>query len=55
MNKETLQWYLDLRKYGGCQHAGFGLGFDRFLMYLTGVNNIRDTEPYPRTTNNCIF
>ena len=55
INKETLQWYLDLRKYGGCQHAGFGLGFDRFLMYLTGVNNIRDTEPYPRTTNNCIF
>lgn len=55
MNKETLQWYLDLRRYGGCQHAGFGLGFDRFLMYLTGMGNIRDCEPYPRTTNNCVF
>ena len=55
MNKETLQWYLDLRRYGGCQHAGFGLGFDRFLMYITGMSNIRDSEPYPRTTNNCIF
>ncbi|MCI5773191.1 MAG: asparagine--tRNA ligase [Erysipelotrichaceae bacterium] len=55
MNKETLQWYLDLRRFGGCQHAGFGLGFDRFLMYLTGMGNIRDCEPYPRTTNNCVF
>ena len=55
MNKDTLQWYLDLRRYGGCQHAGFGLGFDRFLMYLTGMSNIRDSEPYPRTTNNCVF
>lgn len=50
-NLKGLEWYLDLRKYGGCKHAGFGLGFDRFLMYLTGVANIRDTEPYPRTSS----
>ena len=49
---DTLQWYLDLRKYGGCKHAGFGIGFDRFLMYITGISNIRDSEPYPRTANN---
>lgn len=47
-----LDWYLDTRRYGGCKHAGFGIGFDRFLMYLTSVSNIRDTEPYPRTANN---
>lgn len=50
-NSKGLEWYLNLRKYGGCKHAGFGLGFDRFLMYLTGVSNIRDTEPYPRTSS----
>ncbi len=50
-NTKGLEWYLNLRKYGGCKHAGFGLGFDRFLMYLTGVSNIRDTEPYPRTSS----
>ncbi len=50
-NSKGLEWYLNLRKYGGCKHAGFGLGFDRFLMYLTGVGNIRDTEPYPRTSS----
>lgn len=50
-NAKGLEWYLNLRKYGGCKHAGFGLGFDRFLMYITGVSNIRDTEPYPRTSN----
>ena len=55
METEGLQWYMDLRRYGGCKHAGFGLGFDRFLMYLTGVGNIRDTEPFPRTTRNLIF
>ncbi|HAY19962.1 MAG TPA: hypothetical protein DCY17_04050, partial [Clostridiales bacterium] len=41
---------LDLRKYGGVKHAGFGLGFERILMYLTGISNIRDVTPYPRTT-----
>lgn len=48
-NDKELEWYLNLRKYGGCIHSGFGLGFDRLLMYITGMNNIRDTEPYPRT------
>ena len=48
-NKEALEWYLNTRKWGGCVHSGFGIGFDRLLMYITGVNNIRDTEPYPRT------
>ncbi len=53
--KEELKWYLDLRRYGGCKHAGFGLGFDRMLMYLTGVENIRDVIPFPRTPRNCEF
>jgi len=53
--KEDLWWYLDLRKYGGCKHAGYGLGFDRMLMYLTGVENIRDVIPFPRTPRNCEF
>ena len=53
--KEDLWWYLDLRKYGGCKHSGFGLGFDRMLMYLTGVENIRDVIPFPRTPRNCEF
>ena len=51
-NEEGLQWYLNLRKWGGCVHSGFGIGFDRLLMYITGVANIRDTEPYPRTSGN---
>ena len=55
MDKSTLDWYLDLRRYGGCKHAGFGLGFERFVMYLTGMENIRDVLPYPRTPNNLIF
>ena len=46
-----LQWYLDLRKFGGCPHAGFGIGFDRLLMYITGISNIRDVQPYPRSAN----
>ena len=48
-NDKGLEWYLNLRKYGGCIHSGFGLGFDRLIMYITGINNIRDTEPFPRT------
>ena len=55
MTKDTLQWYMDLRRFGGCKHAGFGLGFDRFLMYLTGMENIRDVEPFPRTPRNLKF
>ena len=50
--KEHLQWYLDLRRYGGVKHAGFGIGFDRFLMYITGMQNIRDVVPFPRTPRN---
>lgn len=46
-----LEWYLDTRKYGGCPHAGFGIGFDRLLMYVTGIQNIRDVQPYPRTSD----
>ena len=52
---EEYNWYLDLRKYGSCEHAGFGLGFERTLMYLTGMSNIRDVIPFPRTPNNCDF
>lgn len=50
-NKQGLEWYLNLRKWGGCIHSGFGIGFDRLIMYITGVGNIRDTEPYPRTSS----
>ena len=52
---ESLQWYLDLRKYGCCKHAGFGVGFERLLMYLTGMENIRDVLSYPRTPRNLEF
>ena len=55
MGKENLQWYMDLRRFGGCKHAGFVLGFDRFLMYLTGISNIRDVEPFPRTPRNLLY
>ena len=52
---EPLYWYLDLRRYGTDIHSGFGLGFERLLMYITGMENIRDVIPYPRTPNNCDF
>lgn len=55
VDPEALSWYLDLRKYGSTPHAGFGLGFDRMLMYVTGVENIRDVIPFPRTPKNCAF
>jgi asparaginyl-tRNA synthetase len=55
MHKEDLWWYLELRKYGGVKHAGFGLGFERLIMYLTGVSNIRDVIPFPRTVKSCEF
>ena len=55
MNKDGYQWYLDLRRYGGCQHAGFGLGFERFMMYITGMQNIRDVIPFARTPRNLQF
>ncbi len=53
--KEDMWWYLDLRKYGGVEHAGYGLGFERLIMYLTGMGNIRDVIPFPRTTKNAEF
>ena len=53
LKKEDYWWYLDLRKYGSARHAGFGLGFERCVMYLTGMANIRDVIPFPRTVNNC--
>jgi len=52
---ESLDWFLDLRRWGSCPHAGFGLGFERFLMYVTGMSNIRDVIPFPRTTGNAAF
>ncbi len=55
MPEEGMDWYLNLRKFGGCVHSGFGMGFERLLIYLTGVENIRDVIPYPRTPNNCEF
>ena len=55
MNPEDYWWYCDLRRYGSCHHAGFGLGFERMVMYLTGVSNIRDVELHPRTVGNAEF
>lgn len=55
LNEEDYWWYLDLRKFGGAKHAGFGLGFERLIMYLTGIQNIRDVIPFPRTTGSCEF
>ena len=53
MNPSDYDFYMDLRKYGSCRHAGFGLGFERCVMYLTGIGNIRDSIPFPRTVGNC--
>ena len=55
IDKEGIDWYLDTRRYGGCIHSGFGMGFERLIMYLTGVENIRDVIPFPRTPNNCNY
>ena len=55
LKKEDYRWYLDLRKYGGTRHSGYGLGFERAVMYLTGMSNIRDVLPYPRTVKNAEF
>ena len=55
LNEEDYWWYLELRKYGGTKHAGFGLGFERLIMYLTGMSNIRDVIPFPRTTGSSEF
>ena len=55
ISKEQMDWYVNLRRFGGCTHAGFGMGFERLLIYLTGVENIRDVIPYFRTPMNCDF
>jgi asparaginyl-tRNA synthetase len=55
MDCESMDWYMNLRKFGGCVHSGFGLGFERLLIYLTGVDNIRDVIPYPRTPKSIDF
>ncbi len=55
VDDEDLWWYLDLRKYGGCKHAGFGMGLERMIMYVTGIDNIRDVLPFPRTPKKCEF
>ena len=55
VSKEGIDWYLDTRRYGGCVHSGFGMGFERLIMYLTGIDNIRDAIPFPRTPKNCEF
>ena len=55
LNEEDYAWYLDIRKYGGVKHAGYGLGFERVIMYLTGMSNIRDVISFPRTANSCEF
>lgn len=55
LKKEDYEWYLDTRRYGTCKHAGFGLGFERLIMYITGMPNIRDVIPFPRTTGNLMF
>ena len=55
VDKDGIDWYLDTRRYGGCIHSGFGMGFERLIMYLTGVENIRDVIPFPRTPRSCDF
>ncbi len=55
MEEKSLEWYINLRKYGTCVHSGFGMGFERLLIYLTGVDNIRDVIPFPRTPGNCLY
>ena len=55
ISKEEMYWYVNLRKFGGCTHSGFGMGFERLLIYLTGVENIRDVIPYARTPMSCDF
>lgn len=55
IDSKDMQWYINLRKFGGCKHSGFGMGFERLLIYITGVENIRDVIPFPRTPKNCEF
>ena len=55
ISTDSMWWYLNLRKYGSCDHAGFGMGFDRLLIYVTGMENIRDVIPFHRTPGNCEY
>ena len=55
VDTDTVDWFCNLRRFGGCYHAGFGMGFERLVIYLTGVENIRDVIPFPRTPGNCDF
>ena len=55
VDREQIEWYLNLRKFGGCYHSGFGMGFERLIMYLTGIENIRDVIPFPRTPGSCEY
>lgn len=55
VDPSNIEWYLDTRRYGGCVHSGFGMGFERLIMYVTGVENIRDVIPFPRTPKNCNY
>lgn len=55
VDASKLDWYMNLRRFGGCVHSGFGMGFERLVIYLTGVDNIRDVIPFPRTPNNCEY
>ena len=55
VDSSVIEWYLNLRRYGGCYHSGFGMGFERLIIYLTGVENIRDVIPFPRTPGNCEY
>jgi asparaginyl-tRNA synthetase len=53
--QDEMWWYIDTRKFGSAPHSGFGLGFERLLLFVTGMSNIRDVIPFPRTPNNCEF
>ena len=55
MKRDNLEWYLDTRRFGSCPHSGFGLGFERLLLFITGMTNIRDVIPFPRTPKNCLY
>lgn len=55
VDMDTVDWFINLRRFGGCYHSGFGMGFERLLIYLTGVENIRDVIPFPRTPGNCLY
>ena len=55
IDTKEIEWYINLRKFGTTVHSGFGMGFERLIMYLTGIDNIRDVIPYPRTPGNCEY